>query len=161
VRILQAVSGGLPVRDLGLYRGGIVDVLVTSNTASAAARVGSALAQCRLPPVLVVMHTVPGVVVESRSLLRKVEPHVVARFDVAHYRSWVEMEHPPGPRLLPVKAKDLAEVLRQFPAALRAMYSPPQGQPVATGVAAHGARAVPVGGGGAVFGPAPVARRGL
>jgi len=159
VRILQAVSR-LPVRDLGQYGGGMVDVLVTSNTASAAARVGSVLARCPLPPVLVVMHTVPGVVVESRSLLRKVQPHVAARLDVAHYRSWVEMEHPPGPRLLPVRAKDLAEVLRQFPAALQAMYSPADERSAVTGSAGQGARAVPVGVGGAVFGPAPVTRHG-
>lgn len=112
------------VEDLGEYRGGLVDVLVTSNTAASTSRVGAALAVCPRPPVLVVMHTAPGVIAESRSHLRKVDPHITARFDIGHQRRWLEMDGAPGQRL-PAKAKDIAEAMRCFPEALRAMYAGP------------------------------------
>lgn len=115
---------GLPVEDLGVYRGGLVDVLVTSNTAAATSRLGPALAACPRPPLLVVMSTVPGVVAESRSYLRKADPHITARFDVAYQRKWSEMESPPGLRF-PSNVKDVVEALRQFPAALHMMYAAP------------------------------------
>lgn len=114
----------LPVNDAGVYRGGVVDVLISSNTAASTARLGPALAVCARPPVLVVMHTVPGTIAESRSHLRKVQPHITARFDIGHQRAWLEMASPPGPRI-PAKAKDIAEALRQLPAALQQMYAGP------------------------------------
>lgn len=115
------VAVKLPVEDLGRYRGGPVDVLVTSNTAAATSRLGPALGLCPRAPVLVVMHTVPGAVVGARSHLRRVEPHIVARLDVAHHRSWLEMAAAPGERLLP-RLKDVVEALQRLPAALSAMY---------------------------------------
>lgn len=118
------LASGLPVEDLGVYRGGLVDVLVTSNTAAATSKLGPALAACARPPVLIVMHILPGVVAESRSHLRKADPHIAARFDIAHHRNWCEMESPPGRRLSP-KARDVIEALRRFPAALHTMYAPP------------------------------------
>ncbi|EHY87485.1 hypothetical protein SacazDRAFT_00527 [Saccharomonospora azurea NA-128] len=114
----------LPVNDSGVYRGGVIDVLVSSNTAASTARLGPALAVCPRPPVLVVMHTVPGTIAESRSHLRKVQPHITARFDISHQRAWLEMANPPGTRV-PPKAKDIAEALRQLPAALQQMYTGP------------------------------------
>jgi hypothetical protein len=133
-RLLQ-LAFNLPVLDLREYRGGEVDVLVTSNTAAATARLGPALSVCPRPPVLVVMHTVPGVIAESRSHLRKVQPHITARFDIAHQRSWLEMESAPGPKIS-AKAKDIVEALRQFPKALQQMY--PQPQPQQPGTPAPG-----------------------
>ena len=124
VRCLQLVTN-LPVQDLGVYGGGVLDVLVCSNTAAATSRLGSALAACPRPPVLVVMHTAAGVVVASRSYLRRVGPHITARFDIGHQRRWLEMDSAPGSRL-PAKVKDIDEALRRFPEALRVMYSPPR-----------------------------------
>lgn len=80
---------------------------------------------CGRAPVLVVMHTVPGVIGESRSQLRKAEPHVVARLDVAHHRVWLEMAQAPGARLSP-RMKDVLEALVRLPEALRAMYAVPE-----------------------------------
>jgi hypothetical protein len=107
-----------------VYRGGLLDVLVTSNTASACSRLGPALAACPRPPLLVVMCTVPGVIAESRSYLRKADPHVTARFDISHQRKWCEMDSPPG-RAFPSSIKDVVEALQRFPAALNAMYASP------------------------------------
>lgn len=122
-RILQRATR-FPVADVGVYRGGAVDVLVSSNTAASTARIGPALALCARPPLLVVMHTVPGVIAESRSHLRTITPHITARFDIGHQRSWLEMAEPPGPRI-PAKAKDIVEALRHFGTALRQMYAVP------------------------------------
>ncbi len=122
-RVLYLATG-LPVQDGGVYRGGVIDVLVSSNTAASTARLGPALAVCLRSPVLVVMHTVPGTIAESRSHLRKVQPHITARFDISHQRAWLEMANPPGTRV-PTKAKDIAEALRQLPAALQQMYTGP------------------------------------
>jgi hypothetical protein len=115
------LAAGLPVQDIGLFRGGLVDVLVTSNTAVSASRVGAALRACQRSPILVVMHIAPGVIAESRSYLRKVSPHIAARLDIAHHRSWLEMVQAPGEQLSP-RMKDVMAALRQFPGALRAMY---------------------------------------
>lgn len=120
-RILQIAFNPLPVLDLRQYRGGEVDVLVTSNTAASTALLGQALNACPRPPVLVVMHTVPGVIAESRSYLRQVQPHITARFDIAHQRSWLEMEHAPGPRISS-KAKDIVDALNRLPQAIQQMY---------------------------------------
>jgi hypothetical protein len=114
------LARNLPVGDLGVYRGGLVDVLVSSNTAAAAARLGPALAVCPRPPVLVVMHTAAGVVAETRSHVRKIAPHVAARFDIGHQRRWLEMDSAPGTGL-PARAKDVVEALRRCPQALQDM----------------------------------------
>lgn len=126
-RILQ-LAVTFPVHDLREYRGDEVDILVTSNTAASTARLGQALNACPRPPVLVVMHTVPGVIAESRSHLRKVQPHITAQFDIAHQRSWLEMEHAPGPKISS-KAKDIVEALRALPQAIAQMYPPPAQPP--------------------------------
>lgn len=118
-RIVEAAVQ-LPVEDLGVYRGGAVDVLVSSNTAASTSRLGPALGVCPRAPVLVVMHTVPGVVVGSRSHLRKVTPHVVVRLDIAHHRSWLDMAAAPG-RVLP-RRRDVVEALQRLPTALCVMY---------------------------------------
>src|SRR4051794_33841956 len=76
----------VPIRDVGVYpvddesgstsgtrrRGPIVDVLVTANTAASTApgRLGRALSACPRPPILVVMHTVPGSIGCARAHLR-------------------------------------------------------------------------------------------
>ncbi len=129
-RVLQT---GLrfPVADAGVYRGGVVDVLVSSNTAASTARIGRALSLCPRPPLLVVMHSASGQIAESRSHLRAVEPHITARFDIEHRRSWLETAEPPGRRLSP-KDKDLTEALRRFPEALRQMYAATSPTPART-----------------------------
>lgn len=99
---------------------GVVDVLVSSNTAVSAARLGPALGVCPRAPVLVVMHTVPGVVVGSRSHLRKVAPHITARLDIAHHRSWLDLVAAPG--RVSLRLKDVAEALQRLPMALCEMY---------------------------------------
>jgi hypothetical protein len=66
VRILKLGYPGLPVQDLREYRGGLVDVLVTSNTAASASCIGPALAHCPRPPLLVVMHTAAGPIADTR-----------------------------------------------------------------------------------------------
>lgn len=129
-RILRLWSGQ-PVQDLREYRGGQVDVLVSSNTAASTSRIGDALRACLRKPLLVIMHTASGEVAESRSHLRKVEPHVTAILRIAHRRDWVEMAEAPGPRL-PRKAKDLAEALGKFWPALQAMYAQPARIPAPT-----------------------------
>lgn len=118
------IATNLDIEDLGVYGGGPVDVLVSSNTAASASRLGPVIAACPRPPVLIVMHTAAGVVAGSRPHLRKVSPHLSARFDISHRRQWLEMEAAPGKRL-PAKAKDIVEALQRFPHALRAMYMEP------------------------------------
>lgn len=115
---------GLPVEDVGVYQGGLVDVLVTSNTAAAASRLGTALAACPRPPLLVVMQVVPGAVAAARSYLRKADPHITARFDIPHQRKWCELDSPPG-RQFPARVRDVVEALRRFPIALQQMYAMP------------------------------------
>ncbi len=122
----------LPVEDLGVFASylasvhrasGIVDVLVTSNTAAATAQLGEALARCERRPLLVVMHTVPGSFSAARAYLRQAKPHITRRFDVPHQQVWLEIPQPPG-RYLP---KDFTELVRALPEALTEMYSkPPQ-----------------------------------
>lgn len=127
VRIVR-VATALPVDDLGTYRadqpGRLVDILVTSNTAAATSRIGPALGCCPRPPLLVVMHTAPGVIAESRSYLRMADPHLTARFDIGHRRSWLEMTSAPGERL-PAKATDIETAMTQLAPALQAMFAAP------------------------------------
>jgi hypothetical protein len=130
----------LPIRDLGVYpvdddpgpvggprRGSIVDVLVTSNTAAATApaRLGRALALCPRPPVLVVMHTVPGSIGAARAHLRAAQPHVTRLVSVMHQPYWLELEEPPGKHL----PKGFAELVRSLPEAFAAMYAAPPRPP--------------------------------
>lgn len=105
-------------------RHGTVDVLVSSNTAAAAARIGPALALCPRPPLLVVMHTAAWEPAETRAHLRKITPHITAQIDIAHHRAWLGIDAAPG-RRLPEKARDISEALARFPDQLRAMYAAP------------------------------------
>jgi hypothetical protein len=114
----------LLVRDLREYRGGKVDILVTSNTGASTSKLGPALAACPRPPLLVVMHTVPGVIAASKPHLRRSEPHITALFDIDHRREWLEMARAPGQRI-PKGAKDIREAVRLFPGALQRMYPTP------------------------------------
>lgn len=125
----------LPVEDRGVFLEGLVDVLVTSNTAAATARLGGALARCERPPLLVVMHTVPGRIGAARAYLRQVEPHVTRRFHVAHQHVWLELDEPPG-RHLP---KGFPELVQAIPAALQKMYSRPP-RPASVNTLAHDQR---------------------
>ncbi|SFQ30870.1 hypothetical protein SAMN05421854_110206 [Amycolatopsis rubida] len=131
----------IPVRDLGVYRGGLVHLLITSNTAAATAQLGRALAACPRPPVLIVMHTVPGGLSRaSKSHLRSAGPHLAATFTVFHQRQWTELEAPPG-KTIP---KPVADLVRRLPDAVRLMYSAPArpAQPSAGGRPAHPPSAV-------------------
>lgn len=129
----------MPVRDLGVYptdddpgsmggppRRPPVDVLVTSNTATATApaRLGRALAVCPRPPVLVVMHTVPGSIGAARAHLRAAQPHITRLVTVAHQTYWLELDEPPGKHL----PKGFAELVRSLPDAFAQMYSTPPRQ---------------------------------
>ncbi|WP_158886263.1 hypothetical protein [Amycolatopsis anabasis] len=121
VRVLRAVAT-IPVHDLGVYRGGLVDLLITSNTASATAQLGCALAACPRPPVLIVMHTVPGGISRaSKSHLRSAEPHLSSTFEVFHQRTWPELDSPPGKSV----PKPVVSLVRELPEAVRRMYSVP------------------------------------
>lgn len=120
----------LPVVDLGVFvtylarvgmGRGIVDVLVTSNTAAAASQLGGSLARCERPPLLVVMHTVPGGIATTRAYLRQAQPHVTRQFDVSHQQRWLEMDQPPGHRI----PKEFRELVLAVPAALEQMYRTP------------------------------------
>lgn len=127
----------LPVQDCGVYRGGDIDVLVTSNTATATAQLGLALQHCPRPPVLIVMNTVPGLITTTRAYLRAAEPHIVRQLTIPHQRVWLELDKPPG-RHFP---KAVSEVIAKLPAALHEMYAaPPRPKaPPASGlVADHG-----------------------
>lgn len=110
-----------------MYGNGLVDVLITSNSAAATVRLGRALARCALPPLLVVMHTIPGSVGAARAHLRKIEPHITQRFDVPYQQMWSEIDEPPG-RCIP---KQFTAIIRSIPDAVRKMYSSPQSQSVA------------------------------
>lgn len=130
----------LPVEDLGVFVtylagrnrvSGTVDVLVTSNTAAATAQVGGALARCERPPLLMVMHTVPGSVRAARAHLRTVRPHVTRQFDVPHQHVWLELDEPPGSHL----PKAFTELVREIPTALHEMYSGPPKRIPATALA--------------------------
>jgi hypothetical protein len=132
----------LPVEDLGVFirylarinrASGIVDVLVTSNTASATAQLGEVLARCERPPLLVVMHTVPGSIAAARAYLRQAKPHITRRFDVPHQQVWLEMDQPPG-RYLP---KDFMSLVRAMPVALQEMYSSPPRPPLGPSLTPH------------------------
>lgn len=112
----------LPVEDIGRYVGRLVDVLVTSNTAAATAQLGNALKLCPRPPLLVVMHTVPGSIGTVRAHLRKAQPHITRQFDVAHQRVWLELDEPPGSYL----PRGFTELVRAIPAALQEMYRGPE-----------------------------------
>lgn len=107
------------VEDLGVYRGGRLDVLITSNTAASTARLGEALGMCKRPPVLIVMHTVPGSVGASRAHLRRAAPHITRIFRVRHQHDWSEIDNPPGPHL----PKGFIDVVRAIPSALHEMYT--------------------------------------
>lgn len=120
-RLLQLATG-LPVADQQLYRSGPVDVLVSSITAASLACLGPALARCPRPPVLVVMHTVPGTPASSRSYLRRADPHLTARIDINHRRAWLDMPEAPGLQL-PAKATDLQAAVQQLHTALHQMYA--------------------------------------
>jgi hypothetical protein len=131
----------VPVAELGVFLTylagrncaiGPVDVLVTSNTAAATAQIGGALARCERPPLLVVMHTVPGSIGAARAHLRKAQPHITRRFDVLHQHVWLELDEPPGSYV----PKSFTELVHAMPAALHEMYSgPPTPRPA--GVLAH------------------------
>jgi hypothetical protein len=131
----------VPVVELGVFvtflagierASGPVDVLVTSNTAAATAQIGGALAKCERPPLLVVMHTVPGSIGAARAHLRKAKPHITRRFDVPHQHMWLELDEPPGSYV----PKSFTEIVHAVPAALHEMYSgPPKPRPA--GVLAH------------------------
>jgi len=155
VRILRLATT-LPVEDVGVYPadqpGRPVDILVCSNTAAAAARLGPVLGGCPRPPLLVVMHTASGVLTESRSYLRIADPHVTARFAIAHRRAWLEMAEAPGARL-PPKAGDIERAATELVPALQAMYARPRPSALAgrttgptTGPAAPPGPPMPAGG---------------
>lgn len=124
----------LPILDVGVYpsdedsgstsrarRGPVVDILVTANTAASTApvRLGRALAACPRPPILVVMHTVPGSIGTARAHLRTAKPHIARQINIAHQQVWLEMDEAPG-KYLP---KGFAEIVRSLPATLQQMYS--------------------------------------
>ncbi|CAL9677688.1 hypothetical protein SUDANB95_08015 (plasmid) [Actinosynnema sp. ALI-1.44] len=124
-RLLQALLR-FPVYDLREYRGGEVDLLVTSNTVASASRIGAALALAPRPPVLVVMNTASGVIDGARPHLLNVEPHVTAVFGIDHRRQWLEMAAAPGAKLPPkAKAKDLITLIEGLPQAITDMYARP------------------------------------
>jgi hypothetical protein len=125
-RIVARAWPRLQVTDGGVYRGGLIDVLVTSTTATATGRLAAALAACPRPPILVVMQTVPyRTPAPSRALLRRALPHVAQLIEVGHQRTWLSLETPPG-KVVP---KATAEAVRGLAAALTAMYG---GGPTAT-----------------------------
>ena len=140
VRILR-LAAPHPVEDLGKYRGGPVHVLVTANIPSAAQGLEYALPLCPLPPVLIVMHTVAGVIKESDPFLIKAEPHITARLDIDHRWTWQRMTGAPGEQLphRAKDAKDIASALRALPPALNAMLAqpPPVVAPPHPGNSAH------------------------
>lgn len=131
VRVMRQATT-VPVQDGGVYRvdGPVlpVDIVVTSNTAAAAARVGPVLAVCPRRPLLVVMHTAGGQLTEARAFLRMAEPHVTARFDIDHRRAWLDMPAAPGVRL-PTKAQDIERAVAGLVPALQAMYASPPRPP--------------------------------
>ncbi len=100
-----------------------VDFLITANTVTAAARVGLALRLCPVKPLLVVMHTAAVEPGETRAHLRKAEPYITARFDIAYRKEWPAMNEAPGLRL-PERAKDISDAFARLPEALAAMYPP-------------------------------------
>jgi hypothetical protein len=126
-RVLTRVWPRLEVTDVGVYRGGVVDILLTSTTAAATSRLRPALAACPRPPILVVMQTVPyRMPALSRALLRQATPYVTRVIEIGHQRQWPGLEAAPG-RLVP---KAAIEALRDLATALSAMYStPPQPMP--------------------------------
>lgn len=127
-RVVQATTS-VPVYDLSVYRGGLIDLLITSNTATTTAQLGRALALCPRPPVLIVMHTVPGGLSRaSGSHLRVAEPHLCSTFEVFHQRQWPELEAPPGSSV----PKPVMQLVRALPAELRRMYEVPARQPAAS-----------------------------
>jgi hypothetical protein len=101
-----------------------VDVLVTSNTAAAAAQIRPALALCTRPPLLVVMHLAAIEPADTRAVLRAITPNITARFDIAYRRDWLELKAAPGSDL-PPKAKDIGTALAGFPHALQRMLAAP------------------------------------
>lgn len=139
IRILRQGYPGLRIEDLrdlvpladelGRLRAvrqnnGAVDILVSSNTAAAAARIGPALALCPRPPLLVVMHTAAWEPAETRAHLRKITPHIAVQIDIAHHRVWLGIDAAPGQHLSE-KARDISDALARFPERLRAMYATP------------------------------------
>lgn len=139
VRLLQALLR-FPVHDLREYRGGEVDLLVTSNTVASTSRIGAALALAPRPPVLVVMNTASGVVDGARPHLLNVEPHITAMFGIDHRRQWLEMAAAPGAKL-PPKAKDLVALVEGLPQAITDMYARPAVAP-RPAIASHPAGAL-------------------
>lgn len=74
-----------------------LDVLVTSITAAAAAQLPEALAQLSTPPVLAVVHTVPGPVPPAaRARIRAAQAHVRRTVSVPYVPAWTGLETPPG-----------------------------------------------------------------
>ncbi|WP_406639172.1 hypothetical protein [Amycolatopsis sp. WGS_07] len=140
VRILALARA--PATDLGVYRGGPVEVLVTDTSARAAARIGPALARCPHKPLLVVMHRDPADVAVSRAFLRQALPHIAGGFEVGHRREWLQAVEVPA-RLV-FKDKPLGGVLNQFWRALADMYRPPAADPRSAGAAQAAQRIAPV-----------------
>jgi len=115
------------------YTNGRVDVLVSSNTAASTSRIGATLramhelahrnGYCQPPPVLVVMHTVSGVVRTLKADLITVQPHLTATLHIRHKPDWLTMPQPPGESAL--SHKDIAAALAAIPQAIKEMYSAP------------------------------------
>ena len=86
------------------------DVLVTAVPAAATRWLPAALTHVSAPPVLVVVHTVPGgLPSSSRARIRAARAHVAAVVHLPHLRSWLSLDTPPGPGPLPrpaVRARD-------------------------------------------------------
>ncbi|MFJ5984420.1 hypothetical protein [Lentzea sp. NPDC092896] len=145
VRLWGAAHGpayGITIADTGHYTNGRVnaehehsangrvEVLVSSNTAASTSRIGPTLHTLHQlarhhgyhqpPPVLVVMHTVPGVVSTLKADLITVAPHLTAILRVRHKQDWLGMAQPPGDSY--PQHKDIVEALDGMRDAIVAMY---------------------------------------
>lgn len=78
------------------------DVLVTAIPAAATRWLPAALSHVDTPPVLVVVHTVPGELPSSsRARIRAARAHVTAVVHLPHVRGWLALDTPPGSGPLP------------------------------------------------------------
>lgn len=90
------------------------DVLVTATPAAATRWLPAALAHIDAPPVLVVVHTVPGSVPSSsRARIRAGRAHVTAVVHLPHLRSWLALDTPPDSGPLPRPAARARDELQR------------------------------------------------
>lgn len=111
------------IRDLGVFHPdhlrGPVDLLVSSNTGAASARLPYVVAMQPRPPVLVVMRTALGRVPVFEAILKVTKGNLTRLFELEHRRKWIELDFAPGREV----DSAVTLVMGKLPAAITEMWA--------------------------------------